>query len=197
MFAAEPWRLEFLGSDHARATHAGRTITLSQRHSELLLLLVMHPHGLTADRMAVLLHDYDIASVTVRAELTRLRKILGPGVLASRPYRLAVPFAADVLEVSSALSGGRVDEAVTNYAGSLMPSSEAPAVAELRDGLRHQLRRAAMAASDADVLVRYAQTEDGAEDLDVLHAALQRLPSGSSRRALIEARIDHLDALYG
>lgn len=71
-----------------RAQGGGPPIELSVRHSELLLLLATHPSGLSADRMAVLLHEYEVAAVTIRAELNRLRRILGPETIGSRPSLL-------------------------------------------------------------------------------------------------------------
>ncbi len=41
--------------------------------------------------------------VTLRAELTRLRRLLGPGLLGSRPYRLTAPVESDVAVVERRL----------------------------------------------------------------------------------------------
>ncbi|MFC7595816.1 transcriptional regulator [Terrabacter sp. GCM10028922] len=61
-------------------------IPLSERHAEIVALLAQHPSGLdTAALMARL--DGATTPVTIRAELSRLRKRLG-GLIDSRPYRL-------------------------------------------------------------------------------------------------------------
>ncbi|ASN54153.1 helix-turn-helix domain-containing protein [Sinomonas sp. R1AF57] len=66
-------------------------IPLSARHFELLGLLAAHPRGVgTRELLACL--DGAQTAVTVRAELSRLRKRLG-GLIESRPYRLTVPAA--------------------------------------------------------------------------------------------------------
>ncbi len=65
-----------------------RTIRLSPRHSEILLLLASAPRGLSGDELAVLLYEEDSSASTLRVELGRLRAILGDDLLASRPYRL-------------------------------------------------------------------------------------------------------------
>ena len=55
----------------------GRTVTLSRRHSELMVLLALRPDGMTAEEIAIALHGDFGKPVTARAELSRLRRILG------------------------------------------------------------------------------------------------------------------------
>lgn len=61
-------------------------IALSERHAEIVALLAQHPGGLDT---AALMERLDGATtpVTIRAEMSRLRKRLG-GLVESRPYRL-------------------------------------------------------------------------------------------------------------
>ncbi len=60
----------------------------SPRHAEILALLAAHPDGLSAAAMSEQLFGTDDRTVTVRAEMSRLRKSLG-GVLGANPYRFA------------------------------------------------------------------------------------------------------------
>jgi transcriptional regulator of acetoin/glycerol metabolism len=81
-------RLEVLGRERARLTLPSGRVDLSLRHSELLLLLAeaaVGGEGRTAARLAAECHAADAAAVTVRAELTRLRRVIGDDLLASRP----------------------------------------------------------------------------------------------------------------
>src|SRR5665811_1488379 len=64
-----------------------QSIRLSPRHSEILLLLASAAQGLPGDELAVLLYEEDGSASTLRAELNRLRHLLGEELLASRPYR--------------------------------------------------------------------------------------------------------------
>ncbi|MBY8878474.1 GAF domain-containing protein [Streptomyces sp. PLK6-54] len=64
------------------------TQTLSPRHAELLFVLALHRDGRTAAELAGDLFGDRSRTVTVRAELSRLRRNLA-GVLAHRPYRFA------------------------------------------------------------------------------------------------------------
>lgn len=56
------------------------------RHTELLVALATHPDGRTAAELSQDLFDDPTRVVTVRAEMSRLRRSLGP-VLRSQPYR--------------------------------------------------------------------------------------------------------------
>ncbi|RLV09951.1 diguanylate cyclase [Streptomyces griseocarneus] len=95
---------------------------LSPRHAELLYVLVLHPAGRTAAELAADLFGDASRTVTVRAELSRIRRTLG-GVLDHRPYRFA-----DGVDVRLL----RPDEP-----GLLLPGSAAPAVVAARGGPHH------------------------------------------------------------
>lgn len=62
------------------------THTLSPRHAELLYVLASHPDGKSASELAADLFGDPGRTVTVRAEMSRLRRHFG-GILAHRPYR--------------------------------------------------------------------------------------------------------------
>lgn len=93
---------------------------LSPRHAELLYVLARHRAGRTAAQLAADLFGDASRTVTVRAELSRLRRTLA-GVLSHRPYRFT-----DGLEVH--LLEPEVPE-------DLLPASTAPLVLAARRGL--------------------------------------------------------------
>jgi len=68
----------------------------SQRHSEILLALIGSPEGRTASELADDLFADPTRVVTVRAEMSRLRRTLG-SVLEARPYRITPSVRASVL----------------------------------------------------------------------------------------------------
>ncbi len=187
-------RLVVLGRDRALLDRPGERLKLSARHSELLLLLSMS-QGLSAERLAVMMHEHDVPLVTVRAELARLRKILGEGYLLSRPYRLAEPITTDAQEVIEALDRGDTRSAITLYAGPLLPGSESPEIVDMRGDLRARVRRAALASGDADALLQFAVGEDGRDDVEIIQAALRALPATSPKRIGLMARLDRLHKL--
>lgn len=190
-------RLEVLGV-HGATLHVGSvTSRLSGRHSELLLLLSRAPDGMTSAELGVALSEDDQAPVTIRAELSRLRGVLGPLELASRPYRLRSAVRTDVDEVRELLRQGRLRSAVAAYRGPVLPASTAPAVEELRDDLHLELVSALLASDDADALLSFADTPHGREDLGVWSRALEILPPSSPRHAQVAAHVDNLDRAFG
>ena len=97
-------RVEALGRPDCQVDSGARTTRLSSRHSEILVVLAERPDGVTGDQLAVEVYAEDVSLSTVRAEMTRLRSLLGADVLQSRPYRLQVPVEADWLEVTARLA---------------------------------------------------------------------------------------------
>ena len=132
-------RLEVLGRRSARFSHPGTTTELSLRHSEIVLLLAESPDGLSSAELGVALSDDDQATVTIRAELSRLRSQLGPVPLQSRPYRLP-RLTSDVDDLRADLRQGRLRSAVARYRGPVLPASYAPGVERIRDDLHRRLR---------------------------------------------------------
>jgi hypothetical protein len=163
--------LTVLGRDEALLLSGGRKVRLSRRHSEIIVLLARHPEGLTGDELLCALYeDESVTPVTLRAELARLRRVLGPELLKSRPYRLAVPVECDVDAVERRLGTGAVTAAAAAYAGPLLPASQAPAVARLRRRIADQLRAALIARGDPDLLTDWVHTPWGEDDLAVWRA---------------------------
>ncbi|WP_030604184.1 helix-turn-helix domain-containing protein [Streptomyces fulvoviolaceus] len=192
MPAADMPELTALGRDEAQLLSGGRRIRLSRRHSEILVLLARHPEGLTGDELLCALYeDESVTPVTLRAELARLRRLLGPGLLASRPYRLTVPVESDADVVERRLESGAVTAAATAYAGPLLPSSQAPAVARLRSRLADGLRTALIARRDPDLLADWAHAAWGEDDLDVWRALAAVRPTAAvhSRLAALESEL--------
>jgi hypothetical protein len=186
-----------LGRDEAVLTLGGRRIRLGRRHSELLVLLLCHPEGRTGDQLGFDLYRDDLNPVTVRAELSRLRRILGPALLDSRPYRLRADVDADFLGVTRLLERGRVADAVDAYAGPLLPSSDAPGVARLRRLIDGRLRAAVLAGGDPPLLHAWVRAPWGADDLEAWQRYAALLPPGAPDRPLARARVAELSIEYG
>ncbi|MFC0602801.1 GAF domain-containing protein [Streptomyces palmae] len=190
--------LSALGRDEALLVVDGDRLRLGPRHSEIAVLLAAHPDGLTGEALAVELYGEradDRSPVTLRAELSRLRRLVGP-LLASRPYRLAAPVALDSKEVAEELAAGDLAAAVGAYRGPLLPRSEAPGVVRLRRLLEDRLRRAVLGRADAELLRRWADTSWGEHDLEVREALLTALPAGAPGREALLRQVAGLRADY-
>jgi hypothetical protein len=132
--------LRALGREHAEVELLGRRVVLSGRQSELVVLLALHPSGMSGEELARVLYGMGGSEVTVRAEMARLRRRLGP-LLASQPYRLVADVRADFLEVDWMARRGALAAARDAYVGSLLPASEVPAIAAARERLERACRR--------------------------------------------------------
>ena len=82
--------LRFLG-DHPSVLLDGTPVPVTLRPAELLAALALHPDGLTAERLAMLLYGDDGNPTTVRGEILRLRTLIGVG----RPAHPALPALRD------------------------------------------------------------------------------------------------------
>ncbi|MBU8548359.1 GAF domain-containing protein [Streptomyces sp. Babs14] len=183
--AAEVAELTALGRDEALLAVEGRRVRLSRRHSEIVVLLAHHPEGLTGDELLCALYeDEAVPPVTLRAELARLRAVLGPARLVSRPYRLTMPVESDATVVERRLRAGAVTAAASAYAGPLLPGSRAPVVERLRRRLADGLRAALIACADPDLLADWAHAPWGEDDLDVWRALAAVRPTAATRSRL-------------
>ncbi|WP_344421668.1 GAF domain-containing protein [Streptomyces lavendulocolor] len=194
--AGDGMRLSALGRDEAVLMAGGRRTRLSRRHSEILVLLAARPQGMGGEELlAALYEDESVTPVTLRAELSRLRAVLPPGTLRSRPYRTAVPLDADFAAVGRKVASGAVAAALAGYAGPLLPGSCAPAVTRLRRRLAGELRAALIARGDPALLADWAHSPWGEDDLEVWRALAAAVPRG--RLAPVRARVEALDAELG
>lgn len=190
-------RLQVLGPGRPALTVAGERIRLSQRHAEILVLLAAHPEGLSADHLSMLLDESELDPVTVRAEMSRVRKILGANGLASRPYRLLMDLDTDLAEVRRALGRGDAAAAMRAYPGPLLPRSLAPGIIELRAEVHGRLRASLLSTGDPRLLARWTSCVDGRDDIAAWTAYLGSMDRNSSVYAQVEAQLALLDRKLG
>ena len=104
------------------------------------MLLALHPRGMSGEELARALYGVHGSEVTVRAEIARLRRRLGP-LVASQPYRLVADVHADFLEVEWMARRGALAAARDIYVGPLLPDSDVPAIAAARARLERACPR--------------------------------------------------------
>ncbi|WP_030384183.1 GAF domain-containing protein [Streptomyces sp. NRRL S-241] len=188
--------LAALGQDEALLVTAGRTVRLGRRHSEIMALLAHHPEGLSGEELAIALYeDESVSPVTLRAEISRLRALLGPSAPLSRPYRTAAPLDADFTALTRQLAAGAVSAALRRYPGPLLPASTAPGIVRLRRRIEDQARAAVIARADAGLLTDWVCGPWGADDPEAWRALAAALPP--ERRPAALARVRALDRELG
>lgn len=133
-------RLVLLGGDRALLRTPTSTRRLTARHGEIVTVLALHPEGLDSRALADAVFGEPGHEVSVRAELHRLREVLGPN-LATRPYRL-VDLEIDLGGVLEHLNAGHVEDALKQYPGPLLAASTVPEIVALRERLETELRPA-------------------------------------------------------
>ncbi|MFE9630928.1 GAF domain-containing protein [Streptomyces sp. NPDC006463] len=188
--------LAALGRDEALLVTGGRRVRLGRRHSEIMALLAQHPEGLSGEELAIALYeDESVSPVTLRAEISRLRALLGPVAPLSRPYRTAGPLDADFTALTRHLAAGAVSAALHHYPGPLLPASAAPGIVRLRRRIEDQARAAVIARADTGLLTDWVCSPWGADDREAWRALAAALPPEGRPAAL--ARVHALDRELG
>jgi hypothetical protein len=186
--------LRILGTETGHLEIDGTVIELSERHAEIVAILASHPEGLSAERLAELVYEGEASSVTLRAELVRLRKVLGELAPTSRPYRLPRRVELDAQRVLAFLDRGAHKVALGAYTGPVLPGSTAPGVAALRSEVSERLRDALLSDASVDTLLDYARTDEAAYDVEVWRECLRLLPPKSPKRASVVRRLERIES---
>jgi hypothetical protein len=181
-------RLTVLGADRPRWQ-----VTDDGGQPQASTLTGRHPEGLSADHLAMLLDDRDLDAVTIRAEMSRLRRVIGAEYIASRPYRLLSPIASDVGDVFDALQAGDVDSALSRYTGELLTQSVSPGIARLRTELSASVNGAVLSSGNLALLRRWLDLPEGRDDRHGWRLLHDHAPSGSVERAQARGHLAGLD----
>ncbi len=199
-FGGGRFRLRALGADAGLVTGVGAggaSRVLTGRHAEICVLLDAHPDGLSGGALAELLADDRLDEVSVRAEVSRLRRVFGPDAVVSRPYRLSPGvLVTDVREVVDAIDAGDVDRAVSAYPGPLLPTSDAPGIADLRLEI-HAMLRALVLSADRVSVLRSWVAGAGRGDIAAWRSLSRVRGADAATVAAAEARCRVLDQQFG
>lgn len=175
--------LQLLGGSHC--TRGSGTSRLTLRNAECAAVIAASRHGLNLEQLSLALYGDSGSDGTAKARVSRLRNTIP---LTSRPYKIAVPFRADFLDLMAYLEQGRVRQALNLYRGPLLPASEAPAVVELREHIEESLRQAVLSSGDHEAMLELANRTDS-KDLELLEAAASHMPPNDPQSPLLRARI--------
>ncbi|ADI14485.1 hypothetical protein [Truepera radiovictrix] len=183
-----PLRIAALG--RAAVWLRNQPLELSERALEVLVLLALHPKGLSAEALhAKLYEDESTKLVALRSAVSRLRNLV-PITSHPEPYKIAVPYAFDAFACEAALAQKDVRGALELYRGPLLPQSEAPGIREARLYLEEQLRQTVLLSGDPEALIPLAETlGDDAELWQAAHAALR---PGDPRVPIVRAHLQRV-----
>jgi hypothetical protein len=145
----------------------------------------------------VLLSDQLLSDVTVRAEVSRLRRIVGPLLSDTAPYRLDLAVRTDLDVVRARLAAGDLEGALAAYPAPLLSRSDAPGIERLRDELAADVRSAVLASTSVASLVRWVSRDDGAEDWPAWERLATLAPRGSLAHARALGRLELLGRRLG
>lgn len=164
----------------------GISVQVSPRQAEILALLTLRPDGYTPAELSLELYgDRPVSMSTLKAEVSRLRRMLGGGIAAHR-YTLTAPVRCDAVEVLRHLSSGDTVAAAEQYRGPLLPHSEAPGIMDWRNRMEVAMREAVLQSNDPNAAIILGERIDD----DQLHEhALNLLVPDDSRTPLVAGRL--------
>ncbi len=121
--------------------------------------------------------------MSVRAEISRLRRDLGADVVASRPYRLTLDISSDISDIRARIESGTDLPTVVDDLGrgGLLVESTAPGIVEIFEELREDLRSRLIAGGDVAALRKWTSSVHGRDDLVAWRRLEHRLPRRAPR----------------
>jgi hypothetical protein len=178
--------LELYVLGEPRVSLGGRPLRLTQRQLEILTILAICGPLALGELHAHLYGDRPVAIATLKAEMSRLRQVLG-GQLTSRPYRLTLPYRIDATDLLARLDQGDIEGAARRYTGQVLPASEAPFIEDHRHHVDVALRTALIRAGDAAGVLRYNAVHP--YDVEVLERGHMLTPADDPLVPALTARL--------
>ena len=167
-------RLEALGRDRARIETGDGALELSRRHSEILVVLALEDGPTDAEHLARVIYGEHGNPVTARAEVSRLRQIIGEW-LPRGELQLAGPVDADFLVVEGLMRDGRLHDALERYRGPLLPGSRVALLVEARERLDQAFATRRCALRIGGRCAIWLETPSGRDDVVACRALISRL----------------------
>jgi hypothetical protein len=186
VFGPRPRVLEVQVMGEPAATLDGVPLRLTQRQFEILTILAVTGGATLGELHALLYGDRPVAPTTLKAEISHLRRALD-GNLASRPYRLDLPYRIDAVELPERLERGDLERATRLYAGQLIPASESPYIVDLRHELDVAFRTALLREGTSTAVLRYTAVHP--YDSDVLERVGALVPLDDPLYPAVTARL--------
>lgn len=168
----------------------GKPISLRLRSLELLVLLVSQPEGWDREELSMALYGEPNFNA-LKVEMLRLKRALPPVLQpVPKPWRLKGLLLTDFLEMQARLRQGDLQGSLLLYQGSLLPSSQAPGVVQLRHDLDDEIRSTILASRRVEALTELAHRLP--EQAEVWQALLDCLLADDPRYPAVLARVRRL-----
>jgi hypothetical protein len=154
---------------------------------EILAVLVLKERPLSLEELLAFLYGDYGKKDNLKTSLSKMRKFLP---ISPHPYRITLPFKADILDLKKALNKGNIAEAVKLYRNSLLPFSNAPFIRESDEIFNEAVRQAALHSNETEVLLQLSERYE--EDPVVLKHLTTLMPLGDPRISIVEARLKQI-----
>ena len=184
-------RLQLLGRERALLEVNGDCTELRPRLGEILAVLCAHPEGRSADALCADLHGDEGRAASVRVEVSRLRKLLGPWIDTER-YRLTCDVETDVRRVEGLRAPARSARRPRSTRGRCSPTPRPRPSSRRASSSTPGLRQAVMTANDPAALWAWVNSSSGRDDLGAWKRLLAGLEYRDPRHSLCAARIGEL-----
>lgn len=192
LLADDPPQLELRFLGRSEVWFGSQRVHLSQLLAEILALLALAEQPLDLGMLEFRLYGDGGHRQALKVAVARLRKAVP---ISAHPYRIAVPYRADFVELEAHLRCGQIGEAIDLYRGPLLPGSEIRAIREHDEVMIEALRESALAQRDVESLLQLQRLCPG--DLQILETALEAVGTGDPRAPLIRARATRALLDYG
>ena len=170
----------------------GEVLDLSPRQMEIVVLLALHPQGLSGEQLLLELYGDEGSYGNLKALISRLRRTVP---IQSQPYKLQLGYRADFLELFESIRQGRLDQVLELYSGRLLEQSHAPGIEGLRDELERQLKSLVENAADPEWMLKLAERFE--DDLEVWEHLALHIPRQSQHYAFVLAKVKRLREDWG
>ena len=168
-------------------------VQLSPQALDILAILAIKKRPLAIEELLSFLFGDFGSKTNLKSSVYKLRQKVP---ISPHPYTISVPYQLDTEVVQTLLDEGQIDEAIRYYRGPMLTSSDSPFLRDYDQTIREKLRTAALASREADTILKLSETEELADDLELLEQALAVIEQGDPRAQSIQARVHRIQSSW-
>lgn len=165
--------LEFLKNTYSVD---GKILKIPFRQLEILLILAMHPEGMTGESLMLELYGDDISNYgSLKTNISKLRKLIP---IQSNPYKISVRFDNDISNLIKDINSGNLESLVETFKP-FMLNSESPYIEELKSFVENGYRNLAIAKKDLNALIKFIEFYP--DDMEVWSVVMHNISKEDNR----------------